>query len=704
MADNRIIAAKVQVDTGTSNAQVKDLNKNLTGTQQALKQVGADTQGAGTHFKGLRDQISTLPGPLGNATSGAQGLLGAFRAILANPIGAILTALVGVLTLLYKAFSNSHAGGEKLERIFAAIGIAGETLLANIDMIVASFGKLIRLDFSGFINDSREIGRSITQAAISMANLTAEAQKLAREEATNALDQAKRASRLAELRAQAEDPSVSAKQRIELGKQLLREAEQNAKADIDLARRVAENKIAQLKLEQDGEQKNFAEIQKIKAEQVNVETQNSNELRRIRKTITAAEAEEQQKQKEARQKAIAQEKQDRQELAEFQNKLAKLRADNELAAIKDEAERARRALEIKIAEEKKGAEQLLIAGKINGEQYQQLQAAIDISADLQRKALREKQQEEQQKSELTFQTELQNIVNQTKLAGLTDANNKEKLALDLEQEKKLQEAVERYKNDQVKFNAIKAELDLQFQLEQDQLREKQELEAARKKLDKQLSDDGDIPINNFDARREALESDLLLVKEGFDRKILLEDEYNAKVKDLSEKRMQIDRMELEFRKSQTQEAGNVLNKFADLIGKKTLAGKALGIAAATINTFQGASEALKQPSTLPSPLDVIAKVANVATVIATGMKTVQSIASVNVPGGGSGGGGVVPTSAPIVSAQAPLAPTAQSTKIIDSGENNAVNKSIRAHVVESDIQSSANRSRRLESASQFGGQ
>jgi hypothetical protein len=185
---------------------------------------------------------------------------------------------------------------------------------------------------------------------------------------------------------------------------------------------------------------------------------------------------------------------------------------------------------------------------------------------------------------------------------------------------------------------------------------------------------------------------------------LLEDEYNAKVKDLSEKRMQIDRMELEFRKSQTQEAGNVLNKFADLIGKKTLAGKALGIAAATINTFQGASEALKQPSTLPSPLDVIAKVANVATVIATGMKTVQSIASVNVPGGGSGGGGVVPTSAPIVSAQAPLAPTAQSTKIIDSGENNAVNKSIRAHVVESDIQSSANRSRRLESASQFGGQ
>jgi hypothetical protein len=703
MADNRIIAAKVQVDTGTSNAQVKDLNKNLTGTQQALKQVGADTQGAGTHFKGLRDQISTLPGPLGNASSGAQGLLGTFRALLANPIGAILTALVGVITLLYKAFTNTYEGGQKVEQVFSAISAAGQAVLDNVDKIIGSFKKLLSLDFRGFIDDSREIGRSIAQAAISMGNLTAEAQRLAREQADNDLDQAKRQARLAELRAQAEDPGTTAKARIAAGKALLAEAEANAQADIDLAKRVSDNKIAQLTLEKDGEKKNYIEIQKIRAEQVNVETQNSNEIRRIRKQVTAAEAEEQQKQKEARQKAIAQEKQDRQELAEFQNKLAKLRADNELAAIKDEAERARRALEIKIAEEKKGAEQLLITGKINGEQYQKLQAAIEIGADLQRKALKEKQREDERKREQSFQTELQHIINQTKLTGLTDASAKEKLALDLEQEKKLQDAVERYRNDQVKFNAIKAELDLQFKLEQDQLREKQEKEAARKKLDKQLSDDGDIPINDFDARREALESDLLLVKEGFDRKILLEDEYNAKVKDLSEKRMQIDRMELEFRKSQMQEAGNVLNKLADLIGKKTLAGKALGIAAATINTFQGASEALKQPSTLPSPLDVIAKVANVATVIATGMKTVQSIAAVNVPGGGSGGGGVVPTSAPIVSAQAPLAPTAQSTKIIDSGENNAVNKSIRAHVVESDIQSSANRARRLEANSHFGG-
>jgi hypothetical protein len=45
----------------------------------------------------------------------------------------------------------------------------------------------------------------------------------------------------------------------------------------------------------------------------------------------------------------------------------------------------------------------------------------------------------------------------------------------------------------------------------------------------------------------------------------------------------------------------------------------------------GASEAIKQKSTLPSPFDVITKVVNVATIIATGLKTVREITAVSVP-------------------------------------------------------------------------
>ena len=56
----------------------------------------------------------------------------------------------------------------------------------------------------------------------------------------------------------------------------------------------------------------------------------------------------------------------------------------------------------------------------------------------------------------------------------------------------------------------------------------------------------------------------------------------------------------------------------------------------------GVSEALRQPSTLPSPFDYAAKAVNVAGILATGFKTVKAITSVKVPGG-SGGGGNAPS-------------------------------------------------------------
>lgn len=85
------------------------------------------------------------------------------------------------------------------------------------------------------------------------------------------------------------------------------------------------------------------------------------------------------------------------------------------------------------------------------------------------------------------------------------------------------------------------------------------------------------------------------------------------------------------------ETANSIAALGALVGKETVAGKALGIAQALINTWVGASEAVKQKSTLPSPFDVAAKVINVATIVATGLKTVQQITSVKVPNGGGGG-------------------------------------------------------------------
>jgi hypothetical protein len=89
---------------------------------------------------------------------------------------------------------------------------------------------------------------------------------------------------------------------------------------------------------------------------------------------------------------------------------------------------------------------------------------------------------------------------------------------------------------------------------------------------------------------------------------------------------------------------------------------------------------------LPSPFDVVAKVANIATILASGFKAVKAITAVNVPGGGGGGGGAA---FPSVSAAAPSGgsqvPTVGNSPVTALGTMMQNQPPIRAYVVESEV-------------------
>ena len=140
-----------------------------------------------------------------------------------------------------------------------------------------------------------------------------------------------------------------------------------------------------------------------------------------------------------------------------------------------------------------------------------------------------------------------------------------------------------------------------------------------------------------------------------------------------------------------------MGRLSDFVGQDTAAGKALGIATATINTYQGASEALKQKSTLPSPFDVIAKIANVAMIIGTGIKTVKSIASVRLP---NGGGGAMPSLSNIAPMM-PQLPSATTTNISQQSINDIGNQAVRAYVIESDVTSNQQRIAAIRQRARF---
>lgn len=299
--------------------------------------------------------------------------------------------------------------------------------------------------------------------------------------------------------------------------------------------------------------------------------------------------------------------------------------------------------------------------------------------------IRDKYQKEEEEKEEAFQKQLNEIRTQIRLEGIKDENEKAREQILMEFEKQRQEVLENEKLTAEQKTALALELAQQ---------EQQALSALQQSIDEQNAIK---ELEALDAKMKENELDLQMQKDLLDQKEALnqqyyemgkisEEQYTENVRANSQARIELDKQEYQLKIAQAQAAASVLGALADLAGKRTAAGKALGIAAALTNTYVGVTEALSAKSVLPSPFDVVAKVANVATILASGLKAVKSITAVQVPGGGGGGGGV---SAPSISAAAPSTsssvPTIGSSPVTALGTAMQNQPPVRAYVVESEV-------------------
>lgn len=594
MADKEIVAAKISIDTGQANANVVGLNKNLKETRSTLKEVGAESKGTSSEILGssqsfgkLKDAMAGLPGPLGAATEGAGKLQIAFRALLANPIVLIISAIVVGLTALYKWFSNTYEGGQKLEQVFAGIKAAGQALLDNLGKVASLIKNVFTFNFSGAIDDIKGIADAAVDAFDKMSKLTAEAQKLAIEQSDNDLDQVKRQAELAKLREQATGDDVPVQKRKEALLELRKQSEENAKADIELAKRIADNKIAQLTLEKDGAKKNYIEIQKIRADQLKGEIDNANELRSINKQINSIEKQEHDEWKARQDERIAKLKQQAEELKKLKSELEKELAQRGINEQEKELLRIQELHDERVRRARGNAEALLLIQQLYYDQ-------------------------------------------------LRDLDNK--------------------------YNAPK----------------KIEAEQA---------------VTDETARQSVLKGVVIDTQQGIQNVLQSGAQSEAQIAADREERFQRHQQNLGA-------IGDATTKLGEIVGKQTAAGKAMGIATSIINTWVGVTEVLRAKSVLPEPAGTIAKIVNVAAVIASGIKAVKEIVKTPVPGGG--GGGSAP-SAPSITPAAPLAPTQQSTRIDQQSLSQIGNATVRAYVLDSDAVNNRERNERLNRAARLGG-
>ena len=113
-------------------------------------------------------------------------------------------------------------------------------------------------------------------------------------------------------------------------------------------------------------------------------------------------------------------------------------------------------------------------------------------------------------------------------------------------------------------------------------------------------------------------------------------------KEIADAKIEISNTEAEAKKKNLDDTANVLESFSAIAGKETAAGKAFAVAAATINTYRGVSDALAAVTV--TPFETALKFANAAAIGVAGIANVKKILSVQVPGGSGGApSGGVPT-------------------------------------------------------------
>ena len=133
------------------------------------------------------------------------------------------------------------------------------------------------------------------------------------------------------------------------------------------------------------------------------------------------------------------------------------------------------------------------------------------------------------------------------------------------------------------------------------------------------------------------------------------------------------------REKSFESASNTLKTFSSLLGESTAEGKALAVAATTIDTFLSAQKAYKSLADIPVVGPALG-IAAAAAAVASGIANVNKILSVQVPGS-SGGGGSASISAPPMTRPASSFTRIDNTNPIDVNNTGAT----KVYVTETDI-------------------
>jgi hypothetical protein len=182
--------------------------------------------------KQFEDQLSSLPGPAGQAGNAIKSVDGAFKLLLANPIVAVIGAAVGIFLLLKKSLESTAEGQATLNRVQSAFSAVLGPILATLEKVaVPLFNGLafvIEKVAKAFSFFAEKLG--VSQAKIKEATLsTDKVQQEANENEKKRLEEQTKKNQEAQDKRTAANKAAAEKRKAQREKEL-KEIEDNQKA------------------------------------------------------------------------------------------------------------------------------------------------------------------------------------------------------------------------------------------------------------------------------------------------------------------------------------------------------------------------------------------------------------------------------------------------------------------------------------------
>lgn len=626
------IKYNVKVDT-------KDVNQAESILGKFGKNAANSFGGLGKSIGGFTDKLGDMPGGIGAATNAFKGLGTSMMAIVMNPIGAILAAIVGIFMALKEALTKSEKGMDAIAKVTAIFGAILNPLIQAVSELAAMLteGLATALEFVGSLfGDAATEGRKFAELQ----------DELEDRELSMAESRAKANKELAQARELLSDSNASLSERKKALDAVRKSEEDFAAKDLQFGK--DKLKAAQMDQKLNGEtEASKKAISEAVVGVMNAETELAAKRRLFNKEAKKLDAEEEQRKKEA-----AKAEEERQK---------------ELAAKRKEYAADRKSASDKIRE----AERKNIVDGIKDEEAKaRKQAEFDL--DNAKREIKNGKYTKDEKAKLLKAAEEENRLTLEKINTDADKKRKENTK---KQEEETKAFLEKSAEDEAKF------IDEQFQKEQVRLTKtitnEQDLQNALYQLEL------DRIKNQIQARKDAGKSTTDLELALANKEI----EINQKKAD---KKKEQDQKEFETKIAIMSATTNALNSVNALLGDNAEFGKAIAVSQAVIDTYSGATKALAQGGILGF--------VGAGAVVAAGLANVSKILSTDVPSaeGQSGGGSNV--GMPSISMVAPQ--TNSNSQLAGVLSQNS-KKPTRAYVVGQDMNSQQSLDRHIKQNATF---